>query len=178
MVSASGSSTAVTLEHGSNLAGSVINAGSLALDNSRMSGDLTQDANTPGTLSLSNGAHLTGTLDQVGNTLIQTGSTFDMVGDSKVAGLRLDGGTVNLRGGNAAFRTFTASGLEGNGTFVLGTDLAQGQGDLVNIEGQAEGNHRLAIVNTGVEPASDFAQRVVHTEAATPALPCSAAMGW
>ncbi|MGF6394773.1 autotransporter outer membrane beta-barrel domain-containing protein [Pseudomonas plecoglossicida] len=164
VVSASGSSTAVTLEHGSNLAGSVINAGSLALDNSRMSGDMTQDANTPGTLSLSNGAHLTGTLDQVGNTVIQTGSTFDMVGDSKVAGLRLDGGTVNLRGGNAAFRTFTASGLEGNGTFVLGTDLAQGQGDLVNIEGQAEGNHRLAIVNTGVEPASDFAQRVVHTE--------------
>lgn len=61
---------------------------------------------------------------------------------------------------------------------MLGTDLAQGQGDLVNIEGQAEGNHRLAIVNTGVEPASDFAQRVVHTEGGNASFTLLGSNGW
>ncbi|WDY57218.1 autotransporter outer membrane beta-barrel domain-containing protein [Pseudomonas sp. PSKL.D1] len=177
VTSVPGSTTSVALNNGSILAGSVINARSLALNNSQMTGDLTLDANSASTLSLANGSRLIGTVSNVGTTAIETGSTFDMLNNSQVGALRLDGGTVNLGGGNGTFRTLTASGLEGNGAFVLGTDLALGQSDLVNIEGLAQGSHTLAIVNTGVEPAGDVAQRVVHTEGGSASFALQSASG-
>ncbi|MFK0311634.1 autotransporter outer membrane beta-barrel domain-containing protein [Pseudomonas sp. NPDC090233] len=165
VASASSSATTVNLTNGSSLKGSVNNVASLALDNSRMTGDLIQDASTAGTLSLANGSQLIGTVSNATSTSIAASSRFDMVNNSNVGALQLAGGTVNLRAGNGDFRTLTASQLQGNGTFVLGTDLAQLQSDLVNIEGQAEGTYGLQIVNTGAEPvAGEFAQRVVHTE--------------
>lgn len=160
-----GSATTVALLNGSSLTGSVSHAAALSLDNSRMAGELIQDTNSSGTLSLTNGSQLIGTVTNASRTSIDARSRFDMVNDSSVGALSLQDGLVNLRGGNGDYRILTASSLDGTGTFVLGTDLARQQNDLVNIEGMANGSFGLDIVNTGIEPVvGDSAQRVVHTE--------------
>ncbi|MDH0302808.1 MULTISPECIES: autotransporter outer membrane beta-barrel domain-containing protein [unclassified Pseudomonas] len=165
VVSTAASLTQVTLSNASTLAGTVANVASLSLDNSSMTGDLTHDAPSTGTLSLAHGSRLTGTVINAGSTSIAGNSTFAMTNDSSVGALSLDNGIVDLRAGQGPFRTLTASSLSGTGTFMLGTDLAGHLSDLVNIQGQAEGRHGLAVQNTGVEPvAEDHAQRVVHTE--------------
>ncbi|AXO87119.1 autotransporter outer membrane beta-barrel domain-containing protein [Pseudomonas parafulva] len=165
VLSGTGSTTAIRLNNASTLDGNVNNVASLSLDNSRMTGDMTQDAPGSGALSLSNGSLFTGTVRNVGATTIASNARLNMINDSSVGALSLDGGTVDLRAGQAGFRTLTATSLQGAGTFVLGTDLAAHQSDLVNIEGQAQGQHGLLIQNTGAEPLSgDQPQRVVHTE--------------
>ncbi|MDO7903358.1 autotransporter outer membrane beta-barrel domain-containing protein [Pseudomonas sp. K13] len=165
VLSGTGSTTAIRLNNASTLDGNVNNVASLSLDNSRMTGDMTQDVPGSGALSLSNGSLFTGTVRNVGATAIASNARLNMINDSSVGALSLDGGTVDLRAGQAGFRTLTATSLQGAGTFVLGTDLAAHQSDLVNIEGQAQGQHGLLIQNTGAEPLSgDQPQRVVHTE--------------
>jgi outer membrane autotransporter protein len=168
VVEQSGASAAVNVAAGSTLTGSLNNIASLNVDNSVMSGDVVQDAQTPALLSLSNGGRLTGTVTGAASgaqsMTVDSTSVFNMVNDSSVGALTLSGGTVNLRGGNGAFRTLTASSLTGNGTFALGSDLAGHLSDLVNITGNASGSHTLSIQNTGVEPIQeDHAQQVVHT---------------
>ncbi|MFJ4347210.1 autotransporter outer membrane beta-barrel domain-containing protein [Pseudomonas sp. NPDC089401] len=165
VVSASGSQTQISLGNGSSLEGSVINASRLSLDRSTLTGEVNQDAQTPGALSLNNQARLFGTVRNASSMTIDATSTFAMVNDSSVGALTLNGGTVDLRAGQGAFRTLTATSLAGAGTFALGTDLAGHLSDLVNIEGQAQGQHALRIQNTGVDPVQgDLPQRVVHTE--------------
>ncbi|WP_366768949.1 autotransporter outer membrane beta-barrel domain-containing protein [uncultured Pseudomonas sp.] len=165
VLSGAGSTTAIRLNNTSTLDGNVNNVARLALDNSRMTGDMTQDVPGSGALSLSNGSLFTGTVRNVGTTAVASNARLNMINDSSVGALSLDGGTVDLRAGQAGFRTLTATSLQGAGTFVLGTDLAAHQSDLVNIEGQAQGQHGLLIQNTGAEPLSgDQPQRVVHTE--------------
>ncbi|WP_422403934.1 autotransporter outer membrane beta-barrel domain-containing protein [Pseudomonas sp. GZD-209] len=154
----------VALTNGAALTGNMIDVTSLSLDASRMTGDV-RSSSAGTAIRLTNQANLTGSVNTAQSTLVASGSRFDMVNDSHVGALTLDGGTVSLRGGNGAFRTLTATQLAGAGTFVLGTDLAQVAGDLVNIEGQAQGTHGLLIANTGAEPAAGAAPlRVVHTQ--------------
>ena len=164
VVEASGSLAPVTVAAGSVVTGSMTNIGSLSLDASAMNGDVIQDASTPAALNLTNSSRLTGTVSGAQSMTLDNTSTFNMVNDSSVGALTLNGGTVNLRAGNGAFRTLTASTLAGSGTFRLGTDLAGHLSDLVNITGDATGSHSLSVQNTGVEPISDgHAQQVVHT---------------
>ncbi|MEB0078138.1 autotransporter outer membrane beta-barrel domain-containing protein [Pseudomonas sp. CCI3.2] len=164
VVELSGSAAPVSLSAGSTFTGSLTNIGSLRLDNSAMTGDIVQDPQTPASLTLANGGRLTGTVTGAQGMSVDNTSVFNMVNDSSVGALTLEGGTVNLRGGQGAFRTLTASSLSGNGTFALGTDLAGHLSDLVNITGNASGSHTLEIQNTGAEPVKeDYAQQVVHT---------------
>lgn len=168
VVEPSGSSASVTMAAGSVFTGAMSNISSLSLDNSVMTGDIVQDAQTPATLTLTHGGRLTGTVSSAQSLSIDTTSTFNMVNNSTVGALTLNGGTVNLRGGKGAFRTLTASSLTGSGTFALGTDLAGHLSDLVNITGAASGSHSLSIQNTGVEPLQEnHAQQVVHTGSGT-----------
>lgn len=115
-------------------------------------------------LGIANNSTLTGTLTNAKSTTIDSTSTFNMINDSTVGGLTLNGGTVDLHAGNNGFRTLTATSLAGTGTFALGTDLAGHLSDLVNVTGAASGNHSLRVQNTGVDPIQeDHAQQVVHT---------------
>ncbi|MFJ3483632.1 autotransporter outer membrane beta-barrel domain-containing protein [Pseudomonas sp. NPDC090202] len=159
-----GATADVSLLGSSALTGNLSNVTNLSLDNSRLTGDVTSDA-SPGTaITLNNGARLAGTVSNGQSMAVGSGSTFDMVNDSSVGALTLNGGTVNLRGGNGAFRTLTASSLAGAGTFAIGTDLAGHLSDLVNITGQASGNHVLWVQNSGAEPVEEnHSQLVVHT---------------
>lgn len=164
----SGTSTPVTLTNASQFNGTMINIGGLTLNNSLMTGTLTQDAQTPADVTLSNASRLNGTVSGAHSMTLDNSSSFDMANDSSVGALTLNGGIVNLGGGNGSFRTLTASSLAGSGTFALGTDLAGHLSDLVNITGDASGSHTLNIKNTGVEPAQDdHAQQVVHTGSGT-----------
>lgn len=165
VISAAGSQTEVVLRNASTLDGTVSNAASVSLDNSRMTGEMIQDAQTPGVLNLTNGSLFTGTVRNASQTTLDASSRLAVIDDSSVGALTLNGGTVDLRPAQGPFHTLTATSLQGSGTFVLGTDLAGHLSDLVNIQGQAQGQHGLLIQNTGAEPVQgDLPQRVVHTE--------------
>lgn len=164
VIEASGSVASISLANRSSLTGSLNNIGSLVLDNSDVTGDITQDASTPATLNVLNTSRITGTITNVQSTTIDASSSFNMVNDSSVGSLTLNGGTVNLRAGNAGFRTLSASSLAGSGIFALGTDLAGHLSDQVNITGNASGSHTLVVQNTGVDPIQEnHAQQLVHT---------------
>ncbi|BBH44390.1 autotransporter outer membrane beta-barrel domain-containing protein [Pseudomonas sp. KU43P] len=73
---------------------------------------------------------------------------------------------MNLRGteGSTGFSRLQLGELSGNGTFMLGTDLASQQGDFLDVTGKASGNHQLLVANTGTDPSTDVAaHQVVHT---------------
>ncbi len=160
----SGSQARVELINSSSLTGSLSNIGSLIVNSSNMTGDVVQDSATPATLSLSNSSVLTGTVSNAQNMSIDGTSRWNMVNDSSVGSLSLSGGTVSLGGTSPTFKTLTLGSLAGNGTFALGTDLAGHLSDLINVTGDAAGNHVLIVQNTGVDPIQeDHAQRLVHT---------------
>ena len=164
VISTSGSTTLVTLANNSTLTGQLTNIGTLNIDQSLMTGDVVQDAATPAAITLSNNGTLTGSVSNAQSMNLDATSRWNMINDSSIGSLTLNGGTVNLRGANAGFRTLTLDSLSGGGTFALGTDLAGHLSDLVNATGSATGSHTLAVQNTGVEPGEEnHAQQVVHT---------------
>ncbi|MCQ2997727.1 autotransporter outer membrane beta-barrel domain-containing protein [Pseudomonas syringae] len=164
VTSASGSTTRVTLANNSTLTGQLTNIGALNIDQSLMTGDVIQDAATPAAITLSNSGTLTGSVSNAQSMNLDATSRWNMINDSSVGSLTLNGGTVNLRGANAGFRTLTLGSLSGAGTFALGTDLAGHLSDLINVTGSATGSHTLAVQNTGVDPVEEsHAQQVVHT---------------
>lgn len=159
-----GSTATINLRNQASLSGNLSGISRLSLDSAHLQGNIVQEANTPALLTLSNGSTFSGTTQGAPDLQIDAGSVFSLSGDSSVGALDLKGGSVELGGAAPGFRVLTASSLTGSGTFGLGTDLATHQGDLLNVTGNASGEHRLLIHNTGREPASDeHAQPVVHT---------------
>lgn len=129
-------------------------------NNTRVVGNMTNI----NSLNIGSNSALTGTLTNAQGTTIDATSTFNMINDSTVGNLNLNGGTVDLRAGNNGFRILNATSLAGAGTFALGTDLAGHLSDLVNVTGEASGSHSLRVQNTGVDPIEEeHAQQVVHT---------------
>ncbi|MDU8362605.1 autotransporter outer membrane beta-barrel domain-containing protein [Pseudomonas syringae group sp. J309-1] len=164
VVEGSGSVASVSLSNQSTFTGQLSNIGRLNLNQSQMTGDIVQDAATPAAINLSNNSTLTGTVSNAQSMNMDSTSRWNMVNDSSVGSLALNGGTVNLRGANAGFRVLTLGALSGAGTFAIGTDLAGHLSDLINVTGSATGSHTLAVQNTGVDPIQeDHAQQVVHT---------------
>ena len=164
VVEGSGSVASISLNNQSTLTGQLSNIGALSIDQSRMTGDIVQDSMTPAGITLTNNSLLTGTISNAQTMNMDATSRWDMVNDSSVGNLTLNGGTVSLRGANAGFRILTLGTLSGSGTFALRTDLAGHLSDLINVTGSATGNHTLAVQNTGVEPIQEnHVQQVVHT---------------
>ncbi|MBC3950972.1 autotransporter outer membrane beta-barrel domain-containing protein [Pseudomonas folii] len=164
VVETSGSVASISLSNQSTLTGQLSNIGTLNIDQSQMTGDIVQDAATAAGINLSNNGLLTGTISNAQTMSVDSTSRWNMINDSSVGNLALNGGTINLRGANAGFRVLTLGALSGSGTFALGTDLAGHSSDLINVTGSASGSHTLAIQNTGVDPIEeDYAQQVVHT---------------
>lgn len=160
----SGSIASVTLTNNALITGQLNNIGALNINSSTMTGDIVQDASTPATITLANTGVLSGTVTNAQAMNIDSTSVWNMTNSSSVGSLALTGGTVNLRGGNPAFKTLTLGSLSGSGNFALGTDLAAHQSDLINITGNATGSHVLQVQNTGVDPVQEtYAQQLVHT---------------
>lgn len=136
---------------------------SMNVDNSRLNGNIIVEDGSTAHLNLDNNAGLTGQLHNVSSLNIGDQSYWELTGDSQVGALNLAGGTVKF-GDSDAFYQLDLDSLDGNGTFVMGTDFARGITDFLNINGQANGTHSLLLEATGVEPLNPEAIRIVHTE--------------
>ncbi|WP_408980603.1 autotransporter outer membrane beta-barrel domain-containing protein [Pseudomonas sp. B21-032] len=73
-----------------------------------------------------------------------------MDGSNQVAALNLDGGQVSF-GDSGAFHQLDVGTLTGQGTFHMAVDFAAGEGDRLNVTGEAKGEHSLAIKASGLE---------------------------
>lgn len=135
---------------------------SMNVDNSRLTGNVIVEDGSTAHLSLQNYASLTGQMQNVTSLNIGDTSFWELTGDSQVGDLSLAGGTVKF-GASDAFYQLDLDSLEGNGTFVMGTDFARGVTDFLNIEGEAKGNHSLLLAASGAEPVSPEEIRIVHT---------------
>ncbi|WP_226478415.1 autotransporter outer membrane beta-barrel domain-containing protein [Pseudomonas sp. MWU16-30323] len=135
---------------------------SMNVDNSRLIGNVIVEDGSTARLSLQNNAGLTGQLHNVASLSVGDHSFWELTGDSQVGALSLAGGTVKF-GAPDEFFQLDLESLDGNGTFVMGTDFAQGKTDFLNITGDATGNHSLLLAASGAEPVKPEEIRVVHT---------------
>lgn len=135
---------------------------SMNVDNSRLNGNVIVEDGSTARLSLQNNAGLTGQLQNVSSLSVGDRSFWELTGDSQVGALSLAGGIVQF-GTTDAFYQLDLDSLEGNGTFVMGTDFARGVTDFLNITGEATGNHSLLLAASGAEPVNPSEIRVVHT---------------
>ncbi|KVO33366.1 autotransporter outer membrane beta-barrel domain-containing protein [Burkholderia ubonensis] len=139
-------------------------AANLTVDGSTLTGNVTAEVGGTTAVTLQNQAALTGQLTNVGQLAVNSGAVWNMVDNATVANVSLAGGTINLSEPGAPFRRLDAGELSGNGTFGMHVNLAELQGDFLNVSGTASGTHNLAISNTGVEPAKGAAPlQVVQT---------------
>lgn len=152
VLAVAGTAATVTLDNGSAINGNVENISSLSLNNgSSMTGDVTTDSN--GSVLLDNSSVLTGQINNSGNLNINNAAQWVMTGDSTVQRLALNSGVVRM-GTNEQFQQLNVGDLSGNGTFVMGTDLGNGQTDFLNVTGNASGQHQLQISATGTTPTT------------------------
>lgn len=120
-------------------------------------------------LLVSDGSSLNGSLSNV-SSLTLDNSAWTTGDGQGVTQLSLNNGTVKLGAGDGTFESLNVATLSGNGLFIMDTDLAAHQSDLVNVSGVATGTYDLQIKNTGVDPIKgDADQQVVHTGAGSSA---------
>jgi outer membrane autotransporter protein len=122
----------------------------LTLDQAKMSGDVQVDALGEASVSLINSAELRGNLHNVQVLHIGTQANWIMGGSNQVAALNLDGGQVSF-GDSGTFHQLDVGTLTGQGTFHMAVDFAAGEGDRLNVSGEAKGEHSLAIKASGLE---------------------------
>lgn len=147
-----GTGAMVSLDNGSVVNGNIDNVFSLSLNNgSRMTGDVLTDTN--GSVLLDNGSVLTGQIKNSANLNINNSAQWVMTGDSSVQRLALNDGVVRM-GTNEQFQQLNVGDLSGKGTFVMGTDLGNGNTDFLNVTGNASGQHQLQISATGTTPVT------------------------
>lgn len=135
----------------------------LNVDNSQLIGDVVIGTGGLGTVQLNNNASLTGQLRNVEQLDVNSGAQWVMVGDSQVNTLKMGGGNV-VFGAPLQYLQLNTNNLTGNGTFKMYTNFNTGETDLLNVNGNAEGDHQLLIGASGSELATGEAIKVVHTE--------------
>lgn len=170
-----GTEATINIENGSTLTGGngiilEVEKDAIAnfnVNNSRLVGDVVVEAGSTANLDLKNFASLTGTITNATSMTLDDSSSWVMEDNSSVGKLNLNGGMIDLRGtdGNASFHQLDVKELSGSGTFAMGTDLAAGSGDFLNVSGTATGDHKLQVENTGAAPKAGGADRqLVHIE--------------
>ncbi|MDT6921941.1 autotransporter outer membrane beta-barrel domain-containing protein [Pseudomonas atacamensis] len=148
----------VVLNNASAINGNINNIAKLSLDNaSALTGDV--DSSSNGTVLLNNNSTLTGQINNSGSLNINNAARWVMTGDNTVQRLALDGGIVRM-GTNEEFQQLNVGDLSGHGTFVMGTDLGNGNTDFLNVTGNASGQHQLQIAATGTTPVTAEAVKV------------------
>ena len=135
----------------------------LVVDGSYLHGNLTIPEGGLVNVRLQNGTRFTGQMSDVKNLQLDAGVGWDIMGDSNVESLVLNGGSIDFAKAEG-FHQLSMGELSGNGSFGLKLAMENQQVDFLNIEGQATGNHVLSIQNSGAEPESGFDPlQVVHT---------------
>lgn len=134
----------------------------MTLDNSQLAGDVVVASGGTANLTLQNSASLTGRLDNVNSLAVNSQAQWMMTGDSQVGELALNGGSVRF-GEPTAFYQLDVGSLSGSGNFVMDADFVTGEHDMLNVSGNATGNHTLLIGSSGADPVADSQMQVVHT---------------
>lgn len=134
------------------------------VNDSALNGDFVADDTSTLNVILRNHGRLDGNIINGNSLIIDSSGHWQLQADNEVKSLAIDGGSVGFS--EEGFHTLTLGQLSGRGRFDMRIDLANAAGDLLNVEGEASGNHLLNIRNTGEEtvPSEFDALRVVHTE--------------
>ncbi len=131
-------------------------------DNVNITGDVVSDGVARINLDLKNATTFSGRLVNSTSLTVGQGATWIMPETATVPALTMAGGIVELSKGGA-FQTLNLQTLSGSGTFGMATNIAQQQGDLIAVSGNATGDHLLRIKNTGEQPADTWSLTVVKT---------------
>ncbi|MBV4537666.1 autotransporter outer membrane beta-barrel domain-containing protein [Pseudomonas urmiensis] len=163
-IDSAGSTTATFNQAALTGNGTVTNTGSLslALDQGQMTGNVTAASGAMADVSLFNNSTLLGTLNNVRNANVASGSNWTLNGNSSVGDLALNGGQVTF-GDTPSFHELTVNNLSGNGTFVMGSDFVSGETDQLIVTGSSSGNHGLLVASSGNE-ATVESMRLVQTQ--------------
>ena len=132
--------------------------------NSTLSGDFVADDTSTLNVVLRNHGQLNGNIVNGNSVTIDSSGRWQLGADNSVNSLALDGGSVGFTGDG--FHSLSLGTLSGRGLFDMRINLDDGTGDLLSVNGEASGRHRLRIQNTGTEavPAEFDPLRVVHIE--------------
>ncbi|WP_159566077.1 autotransporter outer membrane beta-barrel domain-containing protein [Budvicia diplopodorum] len=148
--------TATDIFGGGGNALNVDNASQLTLNanSSQLSGNLNVSADSRANVNLSNDSLLKGATHNV-TVLNMDNSQWQMSADSDLGALNVNDSVVSFNVPElGAFKTLTTGSLAGNGsTFILNTVLNDGdintQSDKIHVTGDATGEHRLVVNNSG-----------------------------
>ncbi len=127
---------------------------SLTAEASTLKGDIISgSADFDADFNLKNGSTWTGAGNGI-DTLSLINSSWLMSGDSTTRKVAMDGGSVSFDHSDGIYKTLTTGALSGNGRFLMSTDLANLQGDMLVVQdaGMATGNHQLLVSDSGHEP--------------------------
>jgi len=132
--------------------------------NSTLSGDFVADDTSTLNVVLRNHGQLNGNIVNGNSVTIDSSGRWQLAADNSVNSLAMDGGSVGFTGDG--FHSLSLGKLSGSGLFDMRINLDDGTGDLLSVNGEASGRHRLRVQNTGTEavPAEFDPLRVVHTE--------------
>ncbi|MCP3751243.1 autotransporter outer membrane beta-barrel domain-containing protein [Pseudomonas sp. SBB6] len=122
----------------------------LAMSDSKLTGDILVAADGKADVQLQHGSQLVGRLGNVSSLSADAGSQWTLTGNSQVGDLALSGATVSFASAEQFYR-LDVNELSGNGTFQMAADFATGEGDRLNVSGQANGEFGLAIKASGLE---------------------------
>ncbi|MFJ4257018.1 autotransporter outer membrane beta-barrel domain-containing protein [Pseudomonas monteilii] len=131
---------------------------------SALEGDIVVAEGGSGKLTLANQATLKGRLENLDQLALNSGGQWTMIGDAQLNDLSMGGGSVQF-GDNGEFYTLQVANLEGNGTFIMNADFADGKSDLLDVTGNATGDHQILVTSTGKDPLADTELHMVHTAA-------------
>ncbi|WP_312936448.1 autotransporter outer membrane beta-barrel domain-containing protein [Pseudomonas sp.] len=138
-----------------------VGTATITVDNSHLLGDIAVAQGGQATLTLQNQATLKGRLDNLQRLDLNSGAQWTLVDNAQINDLAMAGGSVAL-GDTAQFHTLQVSDLSGDGTFVMRTDLADRQGDFLDVTGTATGNHQIRVASTGKDPLDDTQLQLVR----------------
>ncbi|WP_338746487.1 autotransporter outer membrane beta-barrel domain-containing protein [Pseudomonas putida] len=149
--------------------GTLVEVGSLGIaditvSDSHLAGDIIVADGGSANLTLANQATLKGRLENLDRLALNSQGQWIMTGDAQLNDLSMDGGSVQF-GDNGEFYTLQVANLEGNGTFIMNVDFADGKSDLLEVTGNATGDHQILVTSTGKDPLADTELHMVHTDA-------------
>lgn len=166
----SGSDAIINISNGASLQGSngnlleVISGASATFNvsNSALTGDVVVDDESNASVNLLNGSVLTGRLVNVESVGIHSQAQWVLVEDSAVGDLDMSSGGSIKFGQPGDFYKLSVENLSGTGTFLMEADFSKGQSDMLEVTGNATGNHDILVTASGSDPLSDGQLHLVH----------------
>ncbi|WP_240780378.1 autotransporter outer membrane beta-barrel domain-containing protein [Serratia proteamaculans] len=121
------------------------------VDNSSVSGNVINEGTT--NISLKNHASWTGTMQNVSNMTLSSGTAWNLTGTSSITGNLVNDGTVSLAHGTTAGNVLTVNGnyTGNNGNLLFNTALGDDKSatDKLLIKGNAAGTTNVSVTNAG-----------------------------